>query len=136
MSADIICLSKGPPFLRISYTRSYNDPVFHYSHTQRSPFFQNFNLNFQVFARFVRISKMKMANFHSNLTEFTPNDPQFVEVYKKKRKKDPFFYEILHGMPLFLSSGRHRHILATFIYEKCGEGPLVMSLLLSNRRAL
>ena len=72
--------------------------------------FKNF-INFQL----------KKANFHSNLTKFTRNDPLFWDVYTKKDKffgiphahpMTLFFYEILH--PFLFSS---RHLSATFTFK-------------------
>ena len=66
------------PFFRKS---TPNDPVFHYRYSphQMTPF-QNFNVKFQIF-RVLRVHfenfQPEMANFQSNLTKITLNDPLF-----------------------------------------------------------
>ena len=81
-------------------------------HTQWSFFFQNFNVKFQIFRAlcahftiFVNF-QLKKANFHWNLTKFTPNDP-FLEKFRLKQANfgttpnDPLFsiMGILYQMP-------------------------------------
>ena len=54
MSADIICLYNDP-FFYVNLTP--NDPLLQQS-TPNNPFFQNFNVKFEILARFVCILKI------------------------------------------------------------------------------
>ena len=104
MSADIFCL--------------YYDPVY--------PFlFQNFNVKFHSFcalcAHFKQFYQFS-ANFHSNLTKFTPNYNYFENLTPKKAHSflnpiinDPFFTKSYNECLLFSFSCRN--IPVTFIFE-------------------
>ena len=95
------------PFLRKSYTwpamtpfstTAPNDPLKH--SFQRNFFSKNF-VNFQL----------KMANFRSDLTKFTLNDPYFwkfksPDFFGSHTQRPPFFYEILHA-PCFALVGTY-----------------------------
>ena len=108
MSADIICLSIDVPFFDANLT--LNDPVIHYSpHPMTSFFSSKFQRKISIFRKFRSRCEnfinfqLKMASFHSNLTQYIPNDLLFWEVYTKKGPfflpMTPFFYDIIHRMP-------------------------------------
>ena len=82
--ADIICLSIAHPCLmQILYPMT---PCLLPSTPKEPPFLKNWNVKFQIFHThfiFFSILQLTMANIHLNLTQFTPNDPLFWEVYTK-----------------------------------------------------
>ena len=63
-----------------------NDPVFtHSPHSKFQTKISNFSRASSAFQKFINF-QLKMANFHSNLTQFTPNDPYFGK-FKSKRSR-------------------------------------------------
>ena len=80
-----------------------------------TPFFWNFNVKFQIlhalcanFETFVNL-QLKLANFHSNLTKFTLNNPYFRKFTPKKAfffyltPNDPFLQNPTLNAPCFRS---------------------------------
>ena len=100
-----------PPFFA---NLTPNDPIFLYSPHPMTPFFQNFNVKFQIFRSFSKLSisswKRPMTPYFGKFTpkkrpnylDPTPNDPLFAT---KSYTKCPLF------------SFFDRHIPVTFIFE-------------------
>ena len=100
------------------WTREGRTPMtqfFHYSQHPMTPFLKlqrkisncALRVHFEKFLNF----QLQMANFYSNLTQFTRNDPYFWKFIPKKKEPNwgiphlmtPFFYEILHqNAPVFV----------------------------------